>query len=40
MSLQTGVLPNEWKIAKGVPLHKGGDLNDLTTVDQSPSLLV
>ena len=29
MSLQMGVFPNEWKIAKVVPLHKGGDLNDV-----------
>ena len=28
MSLQKGVFPMEWKIAKVVPLHKGGDLND------------
>ncbi len=28
MSLQTGVFPHEWKIAKVVPLHKGGSLND------------
>ena len=26
LSLSTGVFPNEWKIAKVVPLHKGGDL--------------
>ena len=29
MSLQTGVFPNEWKIAKVVPLNKGGYLNDV-----------
>ena len=26
LSLSTGVFPNDWKIAKVVPLHKGGDL--------------
>ena len=26
LSLSTGVFPNEWKIAKVVLLHKGGDL--------------
>ena len=28
LSLQTGIFPNEWKVAKVVPLHKGGDIND------------
>ena len=28
LSLQTGVFPMEWKVAKVVPLHKGGSLND------------
>ena len=26
LCLSTGVFPNEWKIVKVVPLHKGGDL--------------
>ncbi len=27
LSLHTGIFPNAWKVAKVVPLHKGGDLN-------------
>ena len=29
LSLQTGVFRNEWKVAKVVPLHKGGNINDV-----------
>ena len=27
LSLQTGIFPNEWKVAQVVPLHKGGNVN-------------
>ena len=29
LSLQTGIFPNEWKVAKVVPLRKGGNINDV-----------
>ena len=29
LSLQTGIFPNEWKVAKVVPLHEGGNINDV-----------
>ena len=30
LSLQDGIFPNEWKVAKVVPLHKGGNINDVS----------
>ena len=28
MSLCTGVIPSEWKVAKAIPVHKKGSIND------------
>ena len=32
LSFKTGVFPDIWKVAKVIPLHKGGSTDDLNNI--------